>query len=133
MDKKKEKELTEIGRRISGLSRLQSEYYEKYVLGDWRKEDFEREKEHLHQKKKELESLKEKQIAIFEEEKRRLEEKHKYLKALFKGKTKKWDKEFVKAIIDNIFIGKDHTVEIKFNFEETRVITEKLGRKTKRD
>lgn len=133
MDKKKEKELTEIGRRISGLSRLQSEYYEKYVLGDWRKEDFEREKEHLHQKKKELEHLKEKQIAILEEEKRRLEEKHKYLKALFKGKTKKWDKEFVKAIIDKIFIGKDHTVEIKFNFEETPVITEKLGRKTKRD
>ena len=132
MDKKKEKELTEIGRRISGLSRLQSEYYEKYVLGDWRKEDFEREKEHLHQKKKELEHLKEKQIAIFEEEKRRLEEKHKYLKALFKGKAKKWDKEFVKAIIDNIFIGKDHTVEIKFNFEETPVITEKIGRKVKR-
>lgn len=132
MDKKKEKELTEIDRRISGLSRLQSEYYEKYVLGDWRKEDFEREKEHLHQKKKELEHLKEKQIAIFEEEKRRLEEKHKYLKALFKGKTKKWDKEFVKAIIDKIFIGKDHTVEIKFNFEETLVITEKIGRKVKR-
>ena len=132
MDKKKEKELTEIDRRISGLSRLQSEYYEKYVLGDWRKEDFEREKEHLHQKKKELEHLKEKQIAIFEEEKRRLEEKHKYLKALFKGKTKKWDKEFVKAIIDKIFIGKDHTVEIKFNFEEIPVITEKIGRKVKR-
>lgn len=131
-EQQKEKELTEIGRRISGLSRLQSEYYEKYVLGDWRKEDFEREKEHLHQKKKELEHLKEKQIAIFEEEKRRLEEKHKYLKALFKGKTKKWDKEFVKAIIDKIFIGKDHTVEIKFNFEETPVITEKLGRKTRR-
>lgn len=132
MDKKKEKELTEIDRRISGLSRLQSEYYEKYVLGDWRKEDFEREKEHLHQKKKELEHLKEKQIAIFEEEKRRLKEKHKYLKALFKGKTKKWDKEFVKAIIDKIFIGKDHTVEIQFNFEETPVITEKIGRKVKR-
>ena len=131
-EQQKEKELTEIGRRISGLSKLQSEYYEKYVLGDWRKEDFEREKEHLHQKKKELESLKEKQIAIFEEEKRRLEEKHKYLKALFKGKTKKWDKEFVRAIIDKIFIGKDHTVEIQFNFEETPVITEKLGRKVKR-
>lgn len=128
----KEKELTEIDRRISGLSRLQSEYYEKYVLGDWRKEDFEREKEHLHQKKKELEHLKEKQIAIFEEEKRRLEEKHKYLKALFKGNTKKWDKEFVRAIIDKIFIGKDHTVEIQFNFEETPVITEKIGRKVKR-
>ena len=132
VEQQKEKELTEIGRRISGLSRLQSEYYEKYVLGDWRKEDFEREKEHLHQKKKELEHLKEKQIAIFEEEKRRLEEKHKYLKALFKGKTKKWDKEFVKAIIDKIFIGKDHTVEIQFNFEETSVITEKIGRKVKR-
>ena len=132
VEQQKEKELTEIGRRISGLSRLQSEYYEKYVLGDWRKEDFEREKEHLHQKKKELEHLKEKQIAIFEEEKRRLEEKHKYLKALFKGKTKKWDKEFVKAIIDKIFIGKDHTVEIQFNFEETPVITEKIGRKVKR-
>ena len=131
-EQQKEKELTEIDRRISGLSRLQSEYYEKYVLGDWRKEDFEREKEHLHQKKKELEHLKEKQIAIFEEEKRRLEEKHKYLKALFKGKTKKWDKEFVKAIIDKIFIGKDHTVEIQFNFEETPVITEKIGRKVKR-
>lgn len=131
-EQQKEKELTEIDRRISGLSRLQSEYYEKYVLGDWRKEDFEREKEHLHQKKKELEHLKEKQIAIFEEEKRRLEEKHKYLKALFKGKTKKWDKEFVKAIIDKIFIGKDHTVEIKFNFEEIPVITEKIGRKVKR-
>ena len=132
VEQQKEKELTEIGRRISGLSRLQSEYYEKYVLGDWRKEDFEREKEHLHQKKKELEHLKEKQIAIFEEEKRRLEEKHKYLKALFKGKTKKWDKEFVKAIIDKIFIGKDHTVEIKFNFEEIPVITKKIGRKVKR-
>lgn len=132
VEQQKEKELKEIGRRISGLSRLQSEYYEKYVLGDWRKEDFEREKEHLHQKKKELEHLKEKQIAIFEEEKRRLEEKHKYLKALFKGKTKKWDKEFVKAIIDKIFIGKDHTVEIQFNFEETPVITEKIGRKVKR-
>ena len=132
VEQQKEKELTEIGRRISGLSRLQSEYYEKYVLGDWRKEDFERENEHLHQKKKELEHLKEKQIAIFEEEKRRLEEKHKYLKALFKGKTKKWDKEFVKAIIDKIFIGKDHTVEIQFNFEETPVITEKIGRKVKR-
>ena len=132
VEQQKEKELTEIGRRISGLSRLQSGYYEKYVLGDWRKEDFEREKEHLHQKKKELEHLKEKQIAIFEEEKRRLEEKHKYLKALFKGKTKKWDKEFVKAIIDKIFIGKDHTVEIQFNFEETPVITEKIGRKVKR-
>lgn len=132
VEQQKEKELTEIGRRISGLSRLQSEYYEKYVLGDWRKEDFEREKEHLHQKKKELEHLKEKQIAIFEEEKRKLEEKHKYLKALFKGKTKKWDKEFVKAIIDKIFIGKDHTVEIQFNFEETPVITEKIGRKVKR-
>ena len=132
VEQQKEKELTEIGRRISGLSRLQSEYYEKYVLGDWRKEDFEREKEHLHQKKKELEHLKEKQIAIFEEEKRRLEEKHKYLKALFKGKTKKWDKEFVKAIIDKIFIGKDHTVEIQFNFEEIPVITEKIGRKVKR-
>ena len=131
-EQQKEKELTEIDRRISGLSRLQSEYYEKYVLGDWRKEDFEREKEHLHQKKKELEHLKEKQIAIFEEEKRRLEEKHKYLKALFKGKTKKWDKEFVKAIIDKIFIGKDHTVEIKFNFEEIPVITKKIGRKVKR-
>ena len=132
VEQQKEKELTEIGRRISGLSRLQSEYYEKYVLGDLSKENFEREKEHLHQKKKELELLKEKQIAIFEEEKRRLEEKHKYLKALFKGKTKKWDKEFVKAIIDKIFIGKDHTVEIKFNFEETPVITEKIGRKVKR-
>jgi putative site-specific recombinase len=128
----KEKELTEIDRRISGLSRFQSEYYEKYVLGDWRKEDFEREKEHLHQKKKELECLKEKQVAIFEEEKRRLGEKHKYLKALFKGKTNKWDKEFVRAIIDKIFIGKDHTVEIQFNFEETPVITEKIGRKVKR-
>ena len=127
-----EKELTEIGRRISELSRLQSEYYEKYVLGDWRKEDFEREKEHLHQKKKELESLKEKQVAIFDEEKRRLEEKHQYLKAIFKGKSKKWNKEFVKAIIDKIFIGKDHTVEIKFNFEEIPVITEKIGRKVKR-
>ena len=132
-EQQKERELTEIDRRISGLSRLQSEYYEKYVLGVWRKEDFEREKEHLHQKKKELESLKEKQIAIFEEEKRKFEEKHKYLKALFKGKTKKWDKEFVRAIIDKIFVGKDHTVEIQFNFEETPVITEKLGRKTKRD
>ena len=101
-------------------------------MGDWKKEDFEREKEHLHQKKKELESLKEKQVAIFDEEKRRLEEKHQYLKALFKGKSKKWNKEFVKAIIDKIFIGKDHTVEIKFKFEETSIITEKIGRKVKR-
>lgn len=36
------------------------------------------------------------------------------------------------SIIDKIFIGKDNTIEIKFNFEETPVITEKLGRKTRR-
>ena len=48
------------------------------------------------------------------------------------SKTKKWDKDFVDSIIDKIFIGKDNTIEIKFNFEETPVITEKLGRKTRR-
>lgn len=131
-EQQKEKELTEIDRRISGLSRLQSEYYEKYVLGDWRKEDFEREKGLLCKKKAELKSLKERQVAIFEKEVFELEERHKYLTALFKGKTKKWDKDFVDSIIDKIFIGKDNTIEIKFNFEETPVITEKLGRKTRR-
>ena len=132
MDKKKEKEITEIERKILGFSRLQSEYYEKYVLGKWRKEDFEREKGLLGKKKAELESLKERQVAIFEKEVFELEERHKYLTALFKGKTKKWDKDFVDSIIDKIFIGKDNTIEIKFNFEETPVITEKLGRKTRR-
>ena len=71
-------------------------------------------------------------LAIFEKEVFELEERHKYLTALFKGKTKKWDKDFVDSIIDKIFIGKDNTIEIKFNFEETPVITEKLGRKTRR-
>lgn len=132
MDKKKEKEITEIERKILGFSRLQSEYYEKYVLGKWSKEDFEREKGLLGKKKAELESLKERQVAIFEKEVFELEERHKYLTALFKGKTKKWDKDFVDSIIDKIFIGKDNTIEIKFNFEETPVITEKLGRKTRR-
>ena len=132
MDKKKEKEITEIERKILGFSRLQSEYYEKYVLGKWSKEDFEREKGLLGKKKAELENLKERQVAIFEKEVFELEERHKYLTALFKGKTKKWDKDFVDSIIDKIFIGKDNTIEIKFNFEETPVITEKLGRKTRR-
>ena len=132
MDKKKEKEITEIERKILGFSRLQSEYYEKYVLGKWSKEDFEREKGLLGKKKAELEILKERQVAIFEKEVFELEERHKYLTALFKGKTKKWDKDFVDSIIDKIFIGKDNTIEIKFNFEETPVITEKLGRKTRR-
>ena len=132
LDKKKEKEITEIERKILGFSRLQSEYYEKYVLGKWRKEDFEREKGLLGKKKAELESLKERQVAIFEKEVFELEERHKCLTALFKGKTKKWDKDFVDSIIDKIFIGKDNTIEIKFNFEETPVITEKLGRKTRR-
>lgn len=132
MDKKKEKEITEIERKILGFSRLQSEYYEKYVLGKWSKEDFEREKGLLCKKKAELKSLKERQVAIFEKEVFELEERHKYLTALFKGKTKKWDKDFVDSIIDKIFIGKDNTIEIKFNFEETPVITEKLGRKTRR-
>ncbi|HFR3682624.1 TPA: recombinase family protein, partial [Streptococcus suis] len=89
MDKKKEKEITEIERKILGFSRLQSEYYEKYVLGKWSKEDFEREKGLLSKKKAELESLKERQLAIFEKEVFELEERHKYLTALFKGKTKK--------------------------------------------
>jgi len=132
MDKKKEKEITEIERKILGFSRLQNEYYEKYVLGKWSKEDFEREKGLLCKKKAELKSLKERQVAIFEKEVFELEERHKYLTALFKGKTKKWDKDFVDSIIDKIFIGKDNTIEIKFNFEETPVITEKLGRKTRR-
>ena len=127
-----EKEITEIERKNLGFSRLQSEYYEKYVLGKWSKEDFEREKGLLGKKKAELEILKERQVAIFEKEVFELEERHKYLTALFKGKTKKWDKDFVDSIIDKIFIGKDNTIEIKFNFEETPVITEKLGRKTRR-
>jgi len=46
----------------------------------------------------------------FEKEVFELEERHKYLTALFKGKTKKWDKDFVDSIIDKIFIGKDNIV-----------------------
>ena len=84
-DKKKEKEITEIERKILGFSRLQSEYYEKYVLGKCSKEDFEREKGLLSEKKAELESLKERQVAIFEKEAFELEKRHKYLTALFKG------------------------------------------------
>ncbi|MGF3196216.1 recombinase family protein [Facklamia sp. P13055] len=132
LNKQKEKVLTEIERKISGFNRLQSEYYEKYVLGQWSKVDFESEKEGLNQKKKSLENLKEKKIAFFEEETSKLEEKHKYLNALLKGKTKKWDKDFVDSTIDKIFIGKDNIVEIKFNFEETSVFAEKIGRKKKR-
>lgn len=132
MDKKKEKEITEIERKILGFSRLQSEYYEKYVLGKCSKEDFEREKGLLSEKKAELESLKERQVAIFEKEAFELEKRHKYLTALFKGKTKKWDKDFVDSIIDKIFIGEDNTIEIKFNFEETPVFAEKVSRRKKR-
>ncbi|MDU1591850.1 MAG: hypothetical protein E6871_09930 [Streptococcus anginosus] len=132
LNKQKEKALTEIERKISGLNRLQGEYYEKYVLGQWDKADFEGEKEGLYQKKSELEDIKEKKIVFFEEETSKLEEKHKYLKALLKGKTKKWDKDFVDSIIDKIFIGNDNTVEIKFNFEETPIFAEKIGGRKKR-
>lgn len=67
-EQQNEKELTEIGRRISGLSRLQSEYYEKYVLGDLSKEDFKekrnifirRKKNWNAKKKSKLPSLKKK-------------------------------------------------------------------------
>ncbi|HEL0567408.1 TPA: recombinase family protein [Streptococcus equi subsp. zooepidemicus] len=131
-DKKKEKNIIEIERRISGISRLQSEYYEKYVLGKWSKEIFEKEKESLNEKKTLLENLKEKQMAFFDKEAFEMEEKHKYLKAFFKSKPKKWDKDFVDCIIDKIFIGKDNTVEIKFNFEDDPILTEKLGRKIRR-
>lgn len=132
LNKQKEKALTEIERKISGLNRLQGEYYEKYVLGQWDKADFEGEKEGLYQKKSELEDIKEKKIVFFEEETSKLEEKHKYLKALLKGKTKKWDKDFVDSIIDKIFIGNDNMVEIKFNFEETPIFAEKIGGRKKR-
>jgi len=132
MNKQKEKDLTEIERKIFGLSRLQSEYYEKYVLGKWSKEEFEKEKEVLNQKKSELMNLKEKQSEIYDKETIELEERHEYLNALFGGKTKKWDKDFVNAIIDKILIGTDNTVEIKFNFEEASIVTEKLGRKSRR-
>ena len=131
LNKQNERKLAETDRKISVLNRLQSEHYEKYVLGEWTKADFEREKESLNRRKKELENLKEKQTAVFEEENLRIGKKHKYLKALFNGRNKKWDKEFVQAVIDKIFIGKDDTVEIKFNFEEVPAVTEKLGRKTK--
>lgn len=132
LNKQKEKALTEIERKISGFNRLQSEYYEKYVLGQWSKVDFESEKEGLNQKKKSLENLKEKKIAFFEKESSKLEEKYKYLNALLKGKIKKWDKDFVDSIIDKIFIRKDNIVEIKFNFEETPIFAEKIGGRKKR-
>lgn len=132
LDRKWDKELTEINRKYTKLSRLQSEYYEKYVLGEWTKETFEKEKENLNQNKKELEIFKEKQISAYDEEKLKLQEQHMYLEALIKGKNKKWDKEFVAAIIDKIFIGKDNSIEIKFNFEEESMVSEKLGRKVKR-
>ncbi len=88
MDKKNEKEITEIERKILSFSRLQSENYEKYVLGKWSKEDFEREKGLLNKKKAELERLKEKQVSIFDREVFEFEEGHKYLIALFKGKKR---------------------------------------------
>lgn len=101
-------------------------------MGEWTKETFEKEKDNLNQRKKELEIFKEKQISTYDEEKFKLQEQHKYLEALIKGKKKKWDKDFVTAIIDKIFIGKDNSIEIKFNFEEKSVVREKLGGKVKR-
>lgn len=56
--------MTGIERKILGLNRLQSEYYEKYILGQWNKSDFESEKEGLYQKKSEFEDIKEKKIAL---------------------------------------------------------------------
>ena len=56
----------------------------------------------------------------------------KYINGLRKEVSDIKVKIFVDSIIDKIFIGKDNTIEIKFNFEETPVITEKLGRKTRR-
>lgn len=128
----KEKKLTEIQRKISALSRLQSEYYEKYVLRDLSKEDFEREKSILNQEKEELEKHKEKQIEVFDEEMLNLEGKYKYLQVLLKGKTKKWDKDFVDSIIDKIFIGNDNTVEIQFTFEDTPEFIKKTGGRKKK-
>lgn len=36
-DRKWDKELTEINRKYTKLSGFQSEYYKKYVLGEWTK------------------------------------------------------------------------------------------------
>ena len=132
LDRKWDKELTEINRKYTKLSGFQSEYYEKYVLGEWTKETFEKEKETLNQSKKELEIFKEKQISAYDEAKLKLQEQHKYIEAFIKGKNKKWDKNFVAAIIGKIFIWKDNSIEIKFNFEEKSVVREKLGGKVKR-
>ncbi len=130
---RKDKEINTFENKLSSIHRLQSDAYEKYVLGKWSKEDFEKEKAKINQNKNELERLKEKCIAAFDEENVKLQEKHKYLKALFKGRSKKWNKDFVESIIDKILIGKDNRVEIKFNLEEAPVLTEKFGRKVRRD
>ena len=43
----------------------------------------------------------------------------------------KCDEEFVDALIDRIYVGKDHTIEIQLRFEETIIETERVGRKQK--
>ena len=60
-----------------------------------------------------------------------MNENHRYLSLVLKGKDKKWDKEFVDVLIDRIYVGKDHTIEIQFRFEETMIETERVGRKQK--
>lgn len=127
----KDRKLTTIERELSAISRLQSDSYEKYVLGHGSKENFEKEKEELFNQKTDLEKQKERTLSHHEEQMQKLNENHRYLSVVLKGKDKKWDKEFVDALIDRIYVGKDHTIEIQFRFEETMIETERVGRKQK--
>ncbi|EHO54719.1 hypothetical protein HMPREF9099_00187 [Lachnospiraceae bacterium oral taxon 082 str. F0431] len=78
-----------------------------------------------------MEKQKERTLSHHEEQMQKLNENDRYLSSVLKGKDKKWDKEFVDALIDRIYVGKDHTIEIQFRFEETMIETERVSRKQK--
>lgn len=126
LEKEKKKKLVELERKFALVSRIQSEYYEKYVLGSLSREDFEKEKIKILQNKKELLKEVEQVNLLFSQKSKKLSDKHKYLEAIFDSKSKSWDKEFIDTIIDKILIGADNEIEIKFNFEEKPIITSKL-------
>lgn len=116
-------ELLELERKIENMSRLTSEQYLKYRMGEMDTESFQRTKEENNKKitsiQKKREDIAEKLRNIDYETVR----KNHFLRTLIKGNEKsELTAEVIRTLIHRIEVYPDHRVKVTFSFKRNDVV-----------
>lgn len=121
-------QLVMLGRKLEDITKLGSEQYLRYRMGEMDEACFKREKE---ENDKNTASIREESRAVSEKLRTidsEMVRKNHFLRTLMKGSGKgKLTKEIVRTLIEKIEVYPEHRVKITFAFKKSELLTGKEG------